>query len=141
MIGRRLSILARMDLLTLDLPGIRKVASGKVREIFDLGEHLLLVAGDDRQGRCGGLIDLADIGRIAAHFSRELSSGLLQAKFRFFEGSSRKHLIRAIYRNAAHFVADRDPLMRILWRLIAPHPPFVSDEAVRVRGLVAGKGH
>ena len=35
-----------MDLLTLELPGIRKVASGKVREIFDLGEHLLLVATD-----------------------------------------------------------------------------------------------
>ncbi len=35
-----------MDLLTLDLPGLRKVASGKVREIFDLGEHLLLVATD-----------------------------------------------------------------------------------------------
>ncbi|HZJ17591.1 MAG TPA: phosphoribosylaminoimidazolesuccinocarboxamide synthase [Chthoniobacteraceae bacterium] len=35
-----------MDLLTLDLPGIPKIASGKVREIFDLGEHLLLVATD-----------------------------------------------------------------------------------------------
>ncbi len=35
-----------MDLLTLDLAGIRKIASGKVREIFDLGEHLLLVATD-----------------------------------------------------------------------------------------------
>lgn len=35
-----------MDLFTLDLPGIRKVASGKVREIFDLGEHLLFVATD-----------------------------------------------------------------------------------------------
>ncbi len=35
-----------MDLLSLDLHGIRKVASGKVREIFDLGEHLLLVATD-----------------------------------------------------------------------------------------------
>ncbi len=35
-----------MDILSLDLPGIRKVASGKVREIFDLGEHLLLVATD-----------------------------------------------------------------------------------------------
>ncbi|HEV7403173.1 MAG TPA: phosphoribosylaminoimidazolesuccinocarboxamide synthase [Chthoniobacteraceae bacterium] len=30
----------------LDLPGIRKAGSGKVREIFDLGEHLLLVATD-----------------------------------------------------------------------------------------------
>ena len=35
-----------MDLLTLDLPGIHKIASGKVREIFDLGESLLLVATD-----------------------------------------------------------------------------------------------
>src|ERR1700744_3631066 len=35
-----------MHLLTLDLPGIRKIASGKVREIFDLGDHLLLVATD-----------------------------------------------------------------------------------------------
>ncbi len=35
-----------MDILSLDLPGIRKVASGKVREIFDLGEHLLFVATD-----------------------------------------------------------------------------------------------
>jgi phosphoribosylaminoimidazole-succinocarboxamide synthase len=34
------------DLLTLELPGLRKIASGKVREIFDLGEHLLLVATD-----------------------------------------------------------------------------------------------
>ena len=35
-----------MNLLTLDLPEIRKVATGKVREIFDLGEHLLFVATD-----------------------------------------------------------------------------------------------
>jgi phosphoribosylaminoimidazole-succinocarboxamide synthase len=35
-----------MDLLTLHLPELRKVARGKVREIFDLGEHLLFVATD-----------------------------------------------------------------------------------------------
>jgi phosphoribosylaminoimidazole-succinocarboxamide synthase len=35
-----------MHVLTLDLPGIRKIASGKVREIVDLGEDLLLVATD-----------------------------------------------------------------------------------------------
>jgi len=33
-------------LLKLDLPGIRKLKSGKVREIFDLGDRLLLVATD-----------------------------------------------------------------------------------------------
>ncbi len=35
-----------MLLQTLDLPGIRKIASGKVREIFDLDDRLLLVATD-----------------------------------------------------------------------------------------------
>lgn len=35
-----------MDLLTCELPGIRKTASGKVREIFDLGDRLLFVATD-----------------------------------------------------------------------------------------------
>ena len=33
-------------LVTCELPGIRKIKSGKVREIFDLGETLLLVATD-----------------------------------------------------------------------------------------------
>src|SRR5437879_3294815 len=46
MLDVRCSSSPRMDLLTLELPGIRKIASGKVREIFDLGEHLLLVATD-----------------------------------------------------------------------------------------------
>src|SRR5215813_312447 len=32
--------------LQLDLPGIKKIKSGKVREIFDLGDRLLLVATD-----------------------------------------------------------------------------------------------
>ncbi len=31
---------------TLQLPGFNKIASGKVREIFDLGEHFLFVASD-----------------------------------------------------------------------------------------------
>src|SRR5947207_2822432 len=33
-------------LLSLNLPGIRKLKSGKVREIFDLGQSLLFVATD-----------------------------------------------------------------------------------------------
>src|SRR5580693_8362518 len=32
--------------LKLDLPGIKKVRSGKVREVFDLGDSFLLVASD-----------------------------------------------------------------------------------------------
>src|SRR3989441_4792325 len=41
--------IARMTnetLLGLDLPGIKKLKSGKVREVFDLGDHLLFVATD-----------------------------------------------------------------------------------------------
>jgi phosphoribosylaminoimidazole-succinocarboxamide synthase len=33
-------------ILGLDLPGIKKLKSGKVREIFDLGDRLLMVASD-----------------------------------------------------------------------------------------------
>ncbi len=33
-------------ILTLDLPGVKKIRSGKVRDIFDLGDALLLVASD-----------------------------------------------------------------------------------------------
>lgn len=35
-----------MNLLTCDLPGITKLRSGKVREVFDLGDQLLIVATD-----------------------------------------------------------------------------------------------
>ncbi|MDB6148901.1 MAG: purC [Chthoniobacter sp.] len=35
-----------MDLLTLELPGVPKIASGKVREIFDLEDRLLVVTTD-----------------------------------------------------------------------------------------------
>ncbi|MBX6325066.1 MAG: phosphoribosylaminoimidazolesuccinocarboxamide synthase, partial [Chthoniobacterales bacterium] len=31
---------------TVDLPGIKKLRSGKVREVFDLGDTLLFVATD-----------------------------------------------------------------------------------------------
>src|SRR5476651_2458308 len=33
-------------ILQLDLPGIKKIRSGKVREVFDLGDRFLLVASD-----------------------------------------------------------------------------------------------
>src|SRR5438093_12634325 len=38
--------MATEPLLTLDLPGIKKLKSGKVREVFDLGDRLLFVASD-----------------------------------------------------------------------------------------------
>ena len=38
--------MSNQPLLSLDLPGIRKLKSGKVREMFDLGDRLLFVATD-----------------------------------------------------------------------------------------------
>src|SRR2546421_1342064 len=38
--------MASETLLQLELPGIRKLRSGKVREVFDLGDRLLMVASD-----------------------------------------------------------------------------------------------
>src|ERR1700722_8100413 len=35
-----------MEIVSCDLPGIPKLRSGKVREIFDLGDSLLIVATD-----------------------------------------------------------------------------------------------
>lgn len=42
----RMANLQDQTVLWLDLPGIKKVKSGKVREIFDLGDRLLFVATD-----------------------------------------------------------------------------------------------
>ncbi len=38
--------MSKEPLLELELPGVRKLKSGKVREVFDLGQHLLFVASD-----------------------------------------------------------------------------------------------
>ena len=37
-----------MDLITLDLPGLKKLCSGKVREVFDLGTDGFLLVATDR---------------------------------------------------------------------------------------------
>ena len=38
--------MANQPLLQLDLPGVRRLKSGKVREVFDLGDRLLFIATD-----------------------------------------------------------------------------------------------
>ena len=38
--------MSNAPLLQIELPGVRKIKSGKVREMFDLGDRLLLVASD-----------------------------------------------------------------------------------------------
>src|SRR5271170_4333976 len=38
--------MSKEPLLKLDLPGVKKLKTGKVREVFDLGQNLLFVATD-----------------------------------------------------------------------------------------------
>src|SRR5271168_4421562 len=38
--------MANETILQLELPGVKKLKSGKVREVFDLGQRLLFVATD-----------------------------------------------------------------------------------------------
>jgi len=42
----RSNVASAEPLLDLDLPGIKKIKSGKVREMFELGDYLLMVATD-----------------------------------------------------------------------------------------------
>ena len=44
--GQHICIVPQEPLLQLELPGFKKLRSGKVREIFDLGDRLLFVATD-----------------------------------------------------------------------------------------------
>jgi len=43
---RRMASATNATVLSLDLPGIKKLRSGKVRELFDLGDRYLMVATD-----------------------------------------------------------------------------------------------
>ena len=60
-----------MDVLTVDLPGIKKLRSGKVREVFDLGERLLIVS-TDRISAFDCILPTAipDKGRVLTQLSR-----------------------------------------------------------------------
>ncbi len=119
-----------MDLLTLDLPGIPKVASGKVREIFDLGEHLLLVATDRISAFDCILPDpIPDKGAVLTSIS-----AFWFARFGFVEN----HLIAADVRD---FPAALEPFAAQLARrsMIVKKAQPLPVECV-VRGYLAGSG-
>ena len=119
-----------MDLLNLDLPGIRKVASGKVREIFDLGEHLLLVATDRISAFDCILPDpIPDKGAVLTSIS-----AFWFARLGFVEN----HLIAADVRD---FPATLEPFAAQLARrsMIVKKAQPLPVECV-VRGYLAGSG-
>ncbi|HEY5954303.1 MAG TPA: glycosyltransferase [Terrimicrobiaceae bacterium] len=82
----------------------------------------LIIGNDERKELEGqtGLVEIAGIGQFAAEFSTQGLSSSDWARVEFPDTSNRKSLMRAMYRSADHFVADREPLSAILRRLVAP---------------------
>jgi phosphoribosylaminoimidazole-succinocarboxamide synthase len=122
--------LSAMDLLTLDLPGIPKIASGKVREIFDLGEHLLLVATDRISAfDCILPNPIPHKGAVLTSIS-----AFWFQRFDFVEN----HVVTT---DPAHFPADVKPYAERLRHraMIAKKAEPLPIECV-VRGYLAGSG-
>lgn len=121
-----------MDLVSLDLPGIPKLRSGKVREVFDLGDDGLLLVATDRISAFDCV--LPD----AIPHKGEVLNGLSAFWFRHLRarGVAPDHMITADF---ANFPAALQPFARqlagrsMLVRRARPLPV----ECV-VRGCLAG---
>lgn len=120
-------------LTTLDLPGIKKVNSGKVREMFEVGEHLLMVATDRISAFDVILPDaIAYKGKVLTQISKFWFERIAE------EGIVPHHLVTAV---AAEFPSILSPFQdqlegrSMLVRRCQPLP----IECV-VRGYMAGSG-
>jgi len=121
-----------MDALTtVQLPGVPKFSSGKVREIFDLGDELLIVATDRISAfDCVLPTGIPDKGKIL--------TALSVFWFRFLEDLTEHHLITAD-------VEEFPPSLRQLRDLLDGRSMLVRkaeriDVECVVRGYLAGSG-
>jgi len=117
--------------LQIELPGIPKVKSGKVREMFDLGDSLLMVATDRISA-----FDVVMPNGIP--FKGQVLTGLSFFWFRRFQDLVPHHLL----------LQETDPLPEVL----APHQKLLEGRAMVVkkaeplpiecvvRGYLAGSG-
>ncbi len=117
--------------LQIDLPGVKKVKSGKVREMFDLGDRLLLVASD----------------RISA-FDCIMPNGiprkgevLTQISYFWFDQTAAFQENHLLSRPGDPLPASLEPFARLLSRrsMIVRKAAPLAIECV-VRGYLAGSG-
>ncbi|HDH99985.1 MAG TPA: phosphoribosylaminoimidazolesuccinocarboxamide synthase, partial [Firmicutes bacterium] len=121
-----------MDALTtVQLPGVPKFSSGKVREIFDLGDELLIVATDRISAfDCVLPTGIPDKGKVL--------TALSVFWFRFLEDLTEHHLITAD-------VEEFPPSLRQFRDLLDGRSMLVRkaeriDVECVVRGYLAGSG-
>src|SRR5215210_5311522 len=119
-----------MDILTLDLPGIRKIASGKVREIFDLGENLLFVA-TDRISAFDCILPNAIPGK------GEVLTGLSDFWFRYFEFAP-NHVVTTDFASFPEELKPYEDSLRGRSMIVRKAEPLAVECVVR--GYLAGSG-
>jgi len=114
-----------------DLPGLRRVARGKVRDIYDLGDHLLIVATDRISAFDYILPDpIPDKGKVLNQI----------AEF-WFRRTERKVLNHLVSTDVDHFPEDLAPYADILRgrSTLARKLDMLPIECV-ARGYLAGSG-
>jgi phosphoribosylaminoimidazole-succinocarboxamide synthase len=115
---------------SLELPGIPKIKSGKVREIFDLGDHLLFVASDRLSAFDVILPDpIPDKGAILTQLSAFW--------FRRF-GFVRNHMVTADFAEFPERLQPFEPLLRGRSMIVRKARPLPVE--CIVRGYLAGSG-
>ena len=119
-------------LISTEELGLKPDFKGKVREIFDLGERLLLVA-TDRISAFDVIMDDAVPGRGA------LLTQMTLAWYEYFGPSLRHHLISADVRDLPEpFAAHAE---RLNQRIMLVHKAERHDIEAVVRGYIAGSGY
>lgn len=130
-----------MEITTLELPGIQKVRSGKVREIFDLGKDGLLFVATDRISAFDCILSdpIPGKGRILTQLSAWWFQGLREFTAMLKEGAQmRNHLVTADF---AQFPERLQPFKAQLEgrSMIVLRTRPLPVECI-VRGYLAGQG-
>src|SRR5258708_28529936 len=117
--------------LSLNLPGIKKMKSGKVRDIFDLGENLLFVATDR--------ISAFDV--IMPNGIPRKGEVLTQISYFWFSQTEAFQPNHLVSRNGDALPANLHPFSQKLSRrsMIVKKAKPLTIECV-VRGYLAGSG-
>jgi len=123
--------MAEKALLNIDLPGIKLFKRGKVRDVFDLGDSLLLVASDR----------ISAFDSVMPNGIPDKGSILTQISLFWFEFTKniiKNHIIES---DAAKFPADLLPYKDMLAKrsMIGKKANLIPIECV-VRGYLSGSG-
>jgi phosphoribosylaminoimidazole-succinocarboxamide synthase len=119
-----------MPITTCDLPGIQKIRTGKVRELFDLGDRLLIVATDRISAFDCILPDpIPQKGEVLSQLS-----AFWFTKFEFVQN----HLLTARFEEFPENLSPYDAMLRNRSMIVKKTEPLPIECVVR--GYLAGSG-